>query len=80
MCKTKYQQNETLKSILICIGLVDLVLQHKILGNRVCILTSVVIAMDYFFKCQKSTLNFENNISTCQGIFLFTTKLDLLTP
>ena len=25
--------------------------------------------MDYFFRCQKSTLNLENNKCICQGIF-----------
>ena len=33
------------------------------------ILTSVMIAMDYFFRCQKSTVNLENNKRLCQGIF-----------
>ena len=33
----------------------------KILGNRLGILTLVLIAMNYFFRCQKSTFNLENN-------------------
>ena len=57
-------------SIQICIGLTDAVLLPKILGNRLGILTSVLIAMDYFFRCQKSTFNLQNNKCICQGNFL----------
>ena len=39
----------------ICIGLVDIVLWPKTLGNRLSILTSVLVVFDYFFRCQKST-------------------------
>ena len=44
------------------------------------ILASVLIAMDYFFGCQKSTFNLENKqIHMSRNFFLFTTELDLLT-
>ena len=33
----------------ICIDFVDIVLQPKILGNRLVILTQILIAMDYYF-------------------------------
>ena len=52
-----------------CISLAEVVLSSKILGNRVGILTSVLIAMDYFFRFQKSTFNLENNKCICQGNF-----------
>ena len=51
------QSNETPTSI----GLVDVVLSAKMFGNRLSILTTVLIVIDYFFRCQKSTFNLENN-------------------
>ena len=36
---------------------------------KVGILTTVFIAMDYFFGCQKSIFNLENNKGICQGSF-----------
>ena len=56
-------------SIKICIGLVDVVLWPKILDNRLGILTSVLIAMDYFFWNQKCTFNLENNKCISQRNF-----------
>ena len=50
----------------ICITLAEVVLWPKILGNRVCILTFVYKAMDYFFRRQKSASNLENNKCMCQ--------------
>ena len=41
--------NKTPTPIQICIGFVDDVLQPKILGNRLGILTTILIGMDYFF-------------------------------
>ena len=41
--------NKTPIPIQICIGLVDAVLQYKILGNRSGISTQILIAMDYYF-------------------------------
>ena len=61
------RSNKTPTSIQICIGLVDVV--PKILGSRLCILTSVLIAIDYFFRCQRSTVNLENKKYICQGMF-----------
>ena len=49
--------------------LVDVVLWPKILCNKVGVLTSVFKATDYFFGCQKSTFNLENNKCICQGNF-----------
>ena len=36
--------------------------------------------MDYFFRCQKSTFNLENNKCICQGNIFAYHELDLLTP
>ena len=47
------QSNETPTSIQVCIGLVDVELWSKILGNRLGILTSVLIAMDFFSDVRK---------------------------
>ena len=41
----------------------------KYLGSKLGILTSVLIAMNYFFKCQKITFNLENNKCICRGNF-----------
>ena len=41
--------NKTPTAILICIGIVHAILLHKILGNRLGILTQITIAMDYYF-------------------------------
>ena len=51
------------------IGLVDVAVQAKILGNKLCILTKILILMDYFLKYQRSTFNLENNKSMCQRYF-----------
>ena len=56
------RSNKTTTFMQICAGLANVVLWPEILGNRVGILTSVLIAMDYFFRRQKSTFNLENNI------------------
>ena len=50
------------------------------LGNRQGIWTSVLIAMNEIVRLQKSTSNLVNNKCILKDIFLFTTKLDLLTP
>ena len=63
------RSNKKPTSIWICIGFVDVVLWPKILGNRLGLLTSVLIAMDHFFRCQESTSNFENKKFICQGNF-----------
>ena len=42
---------------------------NQILGNRLGILTSVLLAMVHFFRCQKSVFNLENNKLLCQGNF-----------
>ena len=46
----------------ICTGLV-----YVILGNRVGILTSVLIAMDCFFRCQKSSMICQENVFVDQA-------------
>ena len=48
--------------------------------SRVGILTSVLIAMGYFFRCQKKTFDLESNKCICHGNFAKPAKLDLLTP
>lgn len=53
----------------IYIGLVVVAAQAKILGNRLHILTTIFILMDYFIICQRSTFKLENNKSMCQGYF-----------
>ena len=64
--------NESPTSIQICIGLVDVLLWLKILGNRIGLLTSVLIAMDYFFRSHKSTFNLENKKCICQeNLFVY---------
>ena len=63
------RSNETPTSIQICIGLVDVVLWPKIVSSRVRNLTSVLMVMVYFFRCQKSAFNLENNKCICQGNF-----------
>ena len=52
----------------ICIGLADVVLWTKILGNRAGILASVLIVINCFFRCQKSTSNLEM-ANACYGNF-----------
>ena len=42
---------------------------NQTLGNRLGILTSVLLAMVQFFRCQKSVFNLENNKLLCQGNF-----------
>ena len=42
-------------------NLVDVVLRSKTLSSRLGILTLALIAMSYFFRCQKSNFNLENN-------------------
>ena len=42
-------------------------------------LTLVLIAMDYFFRRQKSTFNLENNKCIYEGNFVYNAT-DLLTP
>ena len=44
----------------------DVILWSKILDNRLGILTLVLMAMDYFFRCQKSAFNLENSKCICQ--------------
>ena len=39
----------------------------QILGIRLGILTLVLIVMDFFFRCQKSSFDLENNKCICQG-------------
>ena len=58
--------------IQIFIGFVDAILRSKILGNRLGILTQILIAMDYFFffMFQIITFNLEKNKSICKGKFL----------
>ena len=46
------------------IGLLDIILW----AIEFSILTSVLIAMNYLFRYQKSTFNLENNKCICQGI------------
>ena len=50
-------------------SLVDVALWPKILGNRLGLLTSIVIGMDYFFRCQKRIFNLENNKSMPRKLF-----------
>ena len=52
-------RNKRPTSIYICIGLVNVVLWLKILGNRLGILTSVLIEMDYFSDVRKVHSNYE---------------------
>ena len=54
-------------SIEIWIGLINVALLPKIFGSRLDILTSALIAMDYFSRCQKSIFNLENNKRICEG-------------
>ena len=60
-------------SRILCTGFVDIILWPKILGNILDILTSILIATDYFFRCQKSNFNLKNNKCICQIYFLQTT-------
>ena len=41
----------------------------KYFGNRLGILELVLVAMDYFSRCQKSAFNLKNNKCICQGNF-----------
>ena len=50
-------------------GLVNVAIWPKIFGNKVAILNSVLIIMDYFFGCQKSTLDLENEQMLMSRIF-----------
>ena len=53
------------------IGLVEVVPWPKIFGSRVGILTSVLVAIDFFLGVRKvATFNLENNKCICQGNFL----------
>ena len=56
-------------SIKICIGLVDVALWPKILDNRLGILTSVLIAMDNFFKWQGNFVYYVTGSSYSRIIF-----------
>ena len=65
--------NEVMKHKLPCRS--ALVLQKswlwpKILGNRLGVLTSVFIAIDYFFRCHKSTFNLKNHKCIFKDFFL----------
>ena len=66
------RSNETPTSIQDCIRFVDILLWLKVLGSRLDILTSVLIAMNYFIRCQKSTFNLEITYAYVNEIFLFT--------
>ena len=48
--------------------------------ERLGILISVLIVMDYFFRCHKSASNLEKNKCIFQGNFFIYTLLDPLTP
>ena len=63
--------NELMKHrrLYICIGPVGDLLWPKTFGNRLGIFTSVLIAMEYFVRRQKSTFNLENKKCICQGNF-----------
>ena len=50
-------------------GVVNVAIWPKIFGNKVAILNSVLIIMDYFFGCQKSTLDLENEQMLMSRIF-----------
>ena len=50
-------------------GLVNVAIWPKIFGNKVAILNSVLIIMDYFFGCQKSTFGLENEQMLMSRIF-----------
>ena len=63
--------NEIPVSTKIRTGLVGVVLWLKIIGNRLGILTSVLIANDYFSRCQKSTFNLENNTRMSMKLFVY---------
>ena len=58
------RKNETPTSIWTRFGEVDVALWSEILSNKVGILISVLIAMNYFSRYQKSTFNLENNKCT----------------
>ena len=49
--------------------LADVAIQPKIFGNKLVILTKILILRDYFLICQRSTFNLENNKSLCEGYF-----------
>ena len=66
--------NEVMKHKLPCRS--ALVLQKswlwpKILGNRLGVLTSVFIAIDYFFRCHKSTFNLKNHKCIFKDFFCY---------
>ena len=50
-------------------GVVNVAIWPKIFGNKVAILNSVLIIMDYFFGCQKSTFDLENEQMLMSRIF-----------
>ena len=57
------------RRLYICIGPVSDLLWPKTFGNRPGIFTSVLIAMEYFVRRQKSTFDLENEKCICQGNF-----------
>ena len=66
--------NKTPAPFYICIGLVDSVLRTKILGNRLGILTYILITMDYYFFVfvfQRSTFNLEKTKAFVKENFWF---------